>query len=124
MNESVTIPQRLDSLKVKLNLSWKEVAEKLGLSVSMLMQIKAGSRNLGANSFFRLCEVERAAGLESGSLIEKTLVKAGLMAPRTEAEQEMFQAVILEKVTAIELACSELRAILTRQIKVEIKIKF
>ena len=32
----------------------------------------------------------------------------------------MFQAVILEKVTAIELACSELRAILTRQIKVEI----
>ena len=86
----------------------------------MLMQIKAGGRNLGANSFFRLCEVERAAGLESGSVIEKTLVKAGLMSPRTPAEQEMFQSIILEKVASIELACSELRAILSRQIKVEI----
>ena len=101
-------------------MTWEDLGKELELSRSMLHYIRSGERQLSGRSLHRLCDAERAAGIETDSLIEKKLVLSGLMLPQTPAEQEILQTIILEKVAAIELACSELRSILTRQIKVEI----
>lgn len=55
--------QRLDKLRVTLQLNWAEVAAQVGLSESMLYQVKAGKKNLSDKAIFRLEQAERSAGL-------------------------------------------------------------
>lgn len=55
--------QRLDKLRVTLQLNWSEIAAKVGLSESMLYQVKAGKKNLSDKAIYRLEQAERSAGL-------------------------------------------------------------
>ena len=121
MTQSATIPQRLDALKDKLGVSWKDVAEELNLSVSMLMQIKSGERKLGANSLFRLCEVERSAGMDPGSVLKENLIRHGLLLPRDEKERSLFTRSMIDRLDAIESACADLRKMLNPPVDVKIE---
>ncbi len=54
-----TIPDRLRRYQVSAGLPWKRVAERLGVSLSMIMMVLRGDRNLSARALFRLEEAER-----------------------------------------------------------------
>jgi transcriptional regulator with XRE-family HTH domain len=58
---------RLDRLRRNQELTWSQIAEKLGVSVPMLMMVKAGSRNLSEKVLVRLEWAEVEAGLKSQS---------------------------------------------------------
>ena len=55
--------KRLDRYRVSQNITWKDVAHKLGVGVSMLMMIKTGQRNLGKKALFKLEQAEIEAGI-------------------------------------------------------------
>ena len=61
--EKCSLVQRLDRLRVTLQLNWAEIAAKVGLSESMLYQVKAGKKNLSDKAVYRLEQAEREAGL-------------------------------------------------------------
>lgn len=50
--------QRLRQIQVRQGLTWEQVAKKLGISVSMLMMLKRGKRNLGKKTLYRLEQLE------------------------------------------------------------------
>lgn len=50
---------RLRHLQVAEGLTWSQVAQKLGVGVSMLMMVKSGERGLGPRTLYRLEQVER-----------------------------------------------------------------
>ena len=50
--------ERLRHLQVSEGLTWAQVAEKLGIGVSMLRMVKGGQRNLSAKALYRLEQVE------------------------------------------------------------------
>ena len=58
---------RLDRLRRLQELTWSQVGEKLGVSVPMLMMVKAGSRNLSNKILARLEWAEVEAGLKPQS---------------------------------------------------------
>jgi transcriptional regulator with XRE-family HTH domain len=49
---------------VAQGLTWKQVAEKIGVGVTMLMMVKSGRRNLSNKTLYRLEQAEVAAGLQ------------------------------------------------------------
>jgi transcriptional regulator with XRE-family HTH domain len=53
---------RLQRLREVLRLEWGELAERLGLSRSMLDFVRKGQRNLSFKALSRLEDVERCAG--------------------------------------------------------------
>jgi transcriptional regulator with XRE-family HTH domain len=53
----------MDRLRLTQGLTWKQVAEKLGVGVSMLMLVKTGRRNISKKILFRLEQTEIAVGL-------------------------------------------------------------
>ena len=57
--------ERLERLRVGQGLTWKQVAEKIGVGVTMLMMVKSGRRNLSNKTLYRLEQAEIAAGLHS-----------------------------------------------------------
>lgn len=63
MKKSAIILERLERLKNVKDFTWEELAEKLALSVSMLMQVKSGDRQLSPRALFRLECAEKIAGL-------------------------------------------------------------
>jgi len=54
---------RLEKLRTTLRLEWGELSTQLGLSRSMLDQVRKGQRNLSIKALRRLEEVERSAGI-------------------------------------------------------------
>ena len=62
---------RLDRLRRLQELTWNQVGEKLGVSVPMLMMVKAGSRNLSKKILARLEWVEVEAGLKVPSRVSE-----------------------------------------------------
>src|SRR5208283_2427083 len=50
--------QRLRRFQVSEGLTWAQVAEKLGVGVSMLMMVKRGHRNLSEKALYRLEQAE------------------------------------------------------------------
>ena len=80
-------------------LTWKQVGERLGISVSTIMAVKAQTRSLGPKALYRLEEAERKAaarrsateqvvdGLLSGEGSARELVQ---MATRRKAGQGIF----------------------------------
>lgn len=56
-------PERLERLRVETQATWAEVAEVLGLSQSMIYQVKSGARQLSTKAEHRLAVAERKAGL-------------------------------------------------------------
>jgi len=53
--------QRLRRFQVGEGLTWAQVAKRLGISVSMLMMVKNGHRNLGEKAVYQLEQAEREA---------------------------------------------------------------
>jgi transcriptional regulator with XRE-family HTH domain len=54
---------RLETLKKALHLEWGELAKCLGVSRSLIDQVRKNRRNLGPKTFRRLIELERSAGI-------------------------------------------------------------
>jgi transcriptional regulator with XRE-family HTH domain len=63
VQKSATILERLERLKNVKDFTWEQLAEKLDLSVSMLMQVKSGDRQLSPRALFRLDCAEKMANL-------------------------------------------------------------
>ena len=55
--------ERLQLLRETLRLTWGDLAQRLGLSRSMMDQVRKGQRNLSFPALSRLEEVERSAGI-------------------------------------------------------------
>jgi transcriptional regulator with XRE-family HTH domain len=62
--KKISISDRLEEYRVSLGLKWSQVAERLRLSVPMLMQVRSGLRKLGPLALRRFEEAERAAQAE------------------------------------------------------------
>lgn len=56
-------PIRLERLRLATQATWAEVAQEIGLSESMVYQVKNGGRQLSPKAEFRLAAAERKAGL-------------------------------------------------------------
>ena len=52
---------------------------RLDLSVSFLMKVRTGERQMSGKSFFRLCEMERENGITQPGTFHQVLAKAGLL---------------------------------------------
>ena len=55
------VVQRLRRYQVSEGKTWREVAEKLGVSLSMIMMVQRGDRRLSAKALYRLEEAEKEA---------------------------------------------------------------
>src|SRR5205807_1317332 len=60
-----SIAERLEDYRLSLGLTWKQVAERLDLSVPMLMQVRSGLRNMSDLAFHRVEAAEQSARVES-----------------------------------------------------------
>jgi transcriptional regulator with XRE-family HTH domain len=58
-----TTSERLRKLRLHRQLTWKKLADLLGLTVSMLYQVNRGDRGLSDKALFRLEQAEIGAGL-------------------------------------------------------------
>jgi transcriptional regulator with XRE-family HTH domain len=65
-------------------LTWEQVAEKLGVSVSMLMMVKRGHRNLSPKSLYRLEQAELEVADRKS---QAQRVVEGLLTDKGTAEQ-------------------------------------
>jgi|KBSMisStandDraft_5_1062788.scaffolds.fasta_scaffold109567_2 transcriptional regulator with XRE-family HTH domain len=74
-----SIPDRLEEYRVSLGLTWRHVAERLNLSVPMLMQVRSGLRKMGPLALRRFEEAEAAAKTELGAqkVVEGLLEEQG-----------------------------------------------
>ena len=63
-----SIGERLRRYQVSQGLPWRRVAERLGVSLSMVMMVLRGDRNLSSKATYRLEQAEReAAELRAGA---------------------------------------------------------
>jgi transcriptional regulator with XRE-family HTH domain len=58
-----SVPQRLERLRVHTQSTWEQVAERIGITSSMLYQVKRGDRQLSSKAIFRLEMAEKEARL-------------------------------------------------------------
>jgi transcriptional regulator with XRE-family HTH domain len=79
---NLNVAERLERLRVERQLTWSEVAARIGISVSMIHQVKRGDCNLGPKALFRLGSAEREAGLK---LIDAPSAVASLFASEEKA---------------------------------------
>jgi transcriptional regulator with XRE-family HTH domain len=59
-----SIADRLEEYRLSLGLTWRQVAERLRLSVPMVMQVRSGLRKMGPLALRRFEEAEQAAKAE------------------------------------------------------------
>ena len=59
-----SVGDRLDKYRISLSLTWRQAAERLQISVPMLMQVRSGLRKMGPLALQRLEEAEKSADLE------------------------------------------------------------
>src|SRR5208337_4726641 len=86
--------RRLDRLRRLQELTWNQVGEKLGVSVPMLMMVKAGSRNLSKKILARLEWAETEAGLKSRSQISE---EARAIGKRKHSQSSLVMVSDIEK---------------------------
>jgi transcriptional regulator with XRE-family HTH domain len=71
VNEKVvkkdSIADRLEEYRLSSGLTWRQVAERLRLSVPMVMQVRSGLRKMGPLALRRFEEAEEAAKIEIGA---------------------------------------------------------
>lgn len=91
--EKCSLVQRLDKLRVTLQLNWAEMAVKVGLSESMLYQVKAGKKNLSDKAIYRLEMAERESGLSRPVEISAAAALATEMGGSDAEKQANFTAI-------------------------------
>jgi transcriptional regulator with XRE-family HTH domain len=89
--------QRLRRLQVGEGMTWSQVAEKLGISVSMLMMVKKMRRTFSEKTLYRLEQAEREVA-ERKSRAERLV--DGLLAGEGTAAQ-VLERVVRDSTTAI-----------------------
>src|ERR1700683_1190587 len=60
-----SVAERLEDYRLSSGLTWKQVAERLDLSVPMLIQVKSGLRNMSDLALRRFEAAERSSQVES-----------------------------------------------------------
>jgi transcriptional regulator with XRE-family HTH domain len=71
-----TIPERLQNLRLKEQLTWEQLAESLGLTAAMIHHVKRGIRNLSEKAQYRLEQAEIVAGLRTSTSQKTSLSKS------------------------------------------------
>lgn len=104
---------RLENIKRKLFLTWDGLAEKMECDRSLFFQVKRGNCGFSLKNLAKLQELERSAGIVIPSVFEQTLLEKGLMRPRSEEEQRVFDKAIMKQVAIIETACAELKSMVS-----------
>jgi transcriptional regulator with XRE-family HTH domain len=61
--EKKSASERMERLRIAMQCTWAEVGEEIGLSESMIYQVKSGTRQLSPKAEYRLGVAERKAGL-------------------------------------------------------------
>ncbi len=69
--------ERLARLRNSQELTWNQLAQKLGVGVSMLMMVKSGKRNLSEKVMIRLEWMEVDAGIKPASKVSRVAKEAG-----------------------------------------------
>jgi len=77
--KSKEIANRLEEYRLSLGLTWKQVAERLKLSVPMLIQVRSGLRGMGSLALRRFEEAEQSAKNEvrTRKVVERLLDDQG-----------------------------------------------
>ena len=112
---------RLENIKGKLFLTWDGMAERMECDRSLFFQVKRGNCGFSLKNLQKLQELERAAGIEIQSPLQKKMVEQGLLKPRNDEEQKQLNAAILEKISAIEAACADLKKLISPPVAVQIE---
>ena len=86
-----SIADRLEEYRLSLGLTWRQVAERVGLSLPMVMQVRSGLRNMGPLALRRFEEAEKAAKAE----IRARKVVEGLLDDQGTA-RELIEKVLRE----------------------------
>lgn len=60
-----SVPARLERLRVETQSTWVEIAARVGLSESMIYQVKSGKRALSAKALYRLAVAETESGIKT-----------------------------------------------------------
>jgi transcriptional regulator with XRE-family HTH domain len=96
-----TVFQRLRRLQVSEGMTWGQVARKLGISVSMVMMVKRGERNLSPKALYRLEQAERE------------------VADRKSRAERILEGLVADEGTAARLIERESRKVTRLDFKVE-----
>jgi transcriptional regulator with XRE-family HTH domain len=67
--------ERFDRYRITLNLTWNEVAERLGVSVGMLMMVKSGKRSPSKKVLHALSVLEVEAKLRPTTTEEDLMIE-------------------------------------------------
>jgi transcriptional regulator with XRE-family HTH domain len=81
--EKCSSKERLDRLRVGLQVNWSEIAKLLNLSESMIYQVKSGAKELSQKALWRLAKAEREAGI--GDFMEGSFAVAQVIKETPEA---------------------------------------
>lgn len=98
---SNTSYERLRQYQLSENLTWKQVGERLGVGVSMLMMVKRGERNLSEKALYRLEQLERD------------------VASRKSRAQRVVEGILSDEGSAAQLLQTELRGAAKLELPVE-----
>ena len=74
--EKSSIAERLQKLRLKKQFTWEQLADMVGLTASMLYQVKRGERGLSDKALYRLEQAEIVAGLRSPAVHETDASKS------------------------------------------------
>jgi transcriptional regulator with XRE-family HTH domain len=100
--------QRIDDLRMKLQLSWAETAAKVGLSESMLYQVKSGKKNLSDKALYRLEQAEREAEIGPRMHLKAASAFAQVQGGSSQEQQRNFEASHSRLVSPITVICEAL----------------
>lgn len=59
----VNIFERVENVRIRLNLTWDEMAKKLGVDRSFFFHLKAGRRGFSSKVIYKLEQAESEAGI-------------------------------------------------------------
>lgn len=76
---------RIEEYKRKLNLSWAQVAARVGVSVGMLMMVKTGKRRLGRKAIDRFNTTEGSDDGGIGGRVQELRERKRLSVPKFAA---------------------------------------
>jgi transcriptional regulator with XRE-family HTH domain len=74
--EKSSIAERLQKLRLEKQFTWEQLADMVGLTASMLYQVKRGERGLSDKALYRLEQAEITAGLRPPAVHETAASKS------------------------------------------------